>query len=413
MKKIYIFGMGKGKEFVDRCLLRDQVECVGYVNNFCSDSERVIDGIPIIRQDELKMECDYIIITLMQYKNTKQELICQGIKSEKIICYFDFYDADNEKFWSILDSYKWRTELMWRHYMNILMPTLNNLNYEIYWDAKDIREQCPKVVDVDETVEILSNQKKSLARLGDGEFELIRGHMRQNFQFADTKISERLKEVLRSENDNLMVAIADNYLRLDKYTDEGAEAIRSYLSKEIRKQHMEILKPGREYYNAYISRPYMIFRDKRKAGKRFENIRKIWDGQDVLIVEGEYTRFGVGNDLLDNSSMVSRILAPAKNAFSKYDEIIEEVRQHGRDKLILAILGPTATVLAYDLSKEGYWIIDIGQLDVEYEWYLRGAEERCDIPYKTVSEVMQYSDILTDESKEYIRRYQSEIIAQI
>lgn len=171
MKKIYIFGMGKGKEFVDRCLLRDQVECVGYVNNFCSDSERVIDGIPIIRQDELKMECDYIIITLMQYKNTKQELIRQGIKSEKIICYFDFCDADNEEFWSILDSYKWRTELMWRHYMNILMPTLNNLNYEIYWDAKDIWEQCPKVVDVDETVEILSNQKKSLARLGDGEFE--------------------------------------------------------------------------------------------------------------------------------------------------------------------------------------------------------------------------------------------------
>lgn len=84
MKKIYIFGMGKGKEFVDRCLLRDQVECVGYVNNFCSDSERVIDGIPIIRQDELKMECDYIIITLMQYKNTKQELIRQGIKSEKL-----------------------------------------------------------------------------------------------------------------------------------------------------------------------------------------------------------------------------------------------------------------------------------------------------------------------------------------
>lgn len=33
--------------------------------------------------------------------------------------------------------------------------------------------------------------------------------------------------------------------------------------------------------------------------------------------------------------------------------------------------GPTATVLAYDLAKLGYQAIDLGHLDVEYEWYLR------------------------------------------
>jgi hypothetical protein len=37
------------------------------------------------------------------------------------------------------------------------------------------------------------------------------------------------------------------------------------------------------------------------------------------------------------------------------------------DKLILIALGPTATVLAYDLAKKGYQAIDIGHLPSCYE----------------------------------------------
>lgn len=413
MKKIYIFGMGKGKRYVDRCLLKDQVAYIGFVDNYRADTGKMADGIPIIRQEELKSEFDYVIVTLMQYERTRQELIRQGIAREKILCFFDFSDADNEEYWEILDSYKWRTELMWRHYTGITMPALDNLDYEIYGDVKEVREQCPKIIDVDRTAEILLKEKKSLARLGDGEFALIYEHTRPRFQAADKELAKRLKEVLCIPNENILIAIANDYGRLDQYTDKAAADIRSYMSKAVRRQHMELLDLDREYYDAFISRPYIIYRDKTKAGKRFENIRKIWDGQDVLIVEGEYTRFGVGNDLLSNAAGISRILVPSKNAFSKYDEIIEEARTRGREKLTLAILGPTATVLAYDLSKEGYWIIDIGQLDVEYEWYLRGVEERCDIPYKTVSEVMQYGEIVTDYEEDYIQRYLGEVVARI
>lgn len=413
MKKIYIFGLGKGKEFVDRCLLKEQVNCIGFIDNYRADTEKRAEGIPIIKQQELNAEVDYIIITLMQYEKTRQDLIQQGVACEKIICFFDFSDAGNEVYWEILDSYKWRIELMWRHYMNATMPALENLSYEIYGDEREVREQCPQIIDVDETANIIQKEKKSLARFGDNEFELMMGRIRTNYQDVDTRLAERLKEVLHSKEDRLLIAIANDYGRLDQYTDQAAEDIRSYMSKSVRKQHMELLDLNRKYYDAFISRPYIIYRDKSKAGKRFENVRKIWDGQDILIVEGEYTRFGVGNDLLESAVKVSRILVPSKNAFSKYDEIIEEVRRQGQNKLILAIMGPAATVLSYDLSREGYWIIDIGQLDIEYEWYLRDVKERCNIPYKTVSEVMQYGEILTDESKEFIRRYQNEIISKI
>ena len=97
---------------------------------------------------------------------------------------------------------------------------------------------------------------------------------------------------------------------------------------------------------------------------------------------------GIGNDLFADTKSIKRILAPSKNAFSKYDEILNVVKKNiSKDKLILIALGPTATVLAYDLFKLGYQAIDIGHIDIEYEWYLRGATEKIKIPNKFVNEV--------------------------
>lgn len=413
MKKIYIFGLGKGAAFVHRCLIKENIRLIGYIDNYKNAAVNEMDGIPIVSQREVGTDYDYIVVTLMKYEETRKQLRELGICAKKIICFFDFRDAENEEYWNILDSFKWRFELLWKHYRSTTMPTLDNLTYELYGDAVSIQSECPKILDANKTAELLWKERKCLARFGDGEFEIMCGRSRAKFQATEDNLGERLREALNAQEDNLLIAIADNYGKLDKYTDEGAEAIRSYMHAGVRKDHMALLDKERQYYDAYLSRPYIIFRDKKGAGERFANVRRIWDNQNVLIVEGEYTRFGVGNDLLDNTAQVSRILAPSENAFSKYDQIVEEVRRYGKNKLILVILGPTATVMAYELAKEGYWIIDIGQLDVEYEWYLRGVEERCDIPYKCVSEVNQYGEIMTDEQESYIKRYQSEIIVKV
>lgn len=56
--------------------------------------------------------------------------------------------------------------------------------------------------------------------------------------------------------------------------------------------------------------------------------------------------------------------------------MLQAIKDHvSKDRLILLSYGMTATVLAYDLAKLGYWAVDLGHLDLEYEWYLHGAEE--------------------------------------
>ena len=47
--------------------------------------------------------------------------------------------------------------------------------------------------------------------------------------------------------------------------------------------------------------------------------------------------------------------------------------------MFLISLGVAAKFLAEKLFLEGYRALDIGNLDMEYEWYLRGAVEKEEI----------------------------------
>lgn len=412
MINVYIFGIGKGKKCLDRCLLKS-VNICGFVDNYKSEKLSIFEGIPVIKQNEINETYDYIIITLMQFETARNSLIEDGIEKEKIISFFDLRDASNEKYWEVIDSYKWRVELIWKHYTEVTIPFLENIPYEIYSGSEYLKNGCPHIVDAENTVDLIRKEKKSLARFGDNEFELICGRVRTDYQEVDNELSKRLKEVLNSADKELLIAIADNYGSLEKYTDEAARDIRMYLTSAVRKSHMEILDLGRQYYDAYLSRPYMIYRDKKNAERRFNHVKKIWQNEKVLIVEGEHTRFGVGNDLLKNTKSVERILVPDKNAFRVYDKIKSAACNYGKDKLILSILGPTATVLAYDLSKKKYWILDIGQLDVEYEWFLLGVKERCSLKYRRVSEVASYKEMEAEMEDDNLKHYYKEIIEKV
>ena len=79
----------------------------------------------------------------------------------------------------------------------------------------------------------------------------------------------------------------------------------------------------------------------------------------------------------------------------------------------MAILGPTATVLAYDLAQLGYWVMDTGQFDVEYEWFLKSVNRRCGLKYKRVSEVGEHEQLELDVVDEMMQCYFKEIIQKV
>lgn len=118
----------------------------------------------------------------------------------------------------------------------------------------------------------------------------------------------------------------------------------------------------------------MYIKDKSKVLNYAIKLKQIWELKELLIIEGEKTRLGVGNDLFNNSKSIKRRFCPAENVFNLYDKIIGQAKKFNKSNLILLALGPTSTVLTYDLYKLGYQSIDVCHIDIEYEWFLRKAK---------------------------------------
>ena len=115
-------------------------------------------------------------------------------------------------------------------------------------------------------------------------------------------------------------------------------------------------------------------------------LKALWAGRDIIIVEGAQTRMGVGNDLFSGASSIKRILAPAIGAFEARNCIKDAILKHYNGELILMALGPTATVLAAEFAETNIQALDIGNIDIEYEWYLRGSTTRIAIEGKFTNE---------------------------
>lgn len=78
------------------------------------------------------------------------------------------------------------------------------------------------------------------------------------------------------------------------------------------------------------------------------------------------------------------------------------------EELVLISLGPTATVLAFDLANQGIQAIDVGQLDNEYDWFSMHAETRKEIKGEFVAEFSYSQEKLFE-----LRKFYEEIILKI
>lgn len=219
-----------------------------------------------------------------------------------------------------------------------------------------------------ETFKKLRDDHYSLCRFGDGEIAWICGSSKGYFGQENSKLlSIRLEEVIKSKNDNILIGIPNFFDKMEGYSKKRKISRNIHLSKYAKKWYELCSGNEKKYADSLITRVF-LGRD-TDYEFMFNNWKNIWNDRDVIIVEGEQTYFGIGNDLLSNAKSVSRIICPAENAFSSYDIIFNMILKCEKEKLILIALGPTATILSYDLSMNGYQAIDIGHLDIEYEWY--------------------------------------------
>lgn len=228
---------------------------------------------------------------------------------------------------------------------------------------------------------------KSISRFGDGEFNFITGNGNL-FQEYNKKLCKKLKNILKSDENGLLIGINIPYKndQLNKYTDNVKDFYINYINNN-KYQIYRLLNKYKQYYSSEITRFYIDFKDRSHVPNYIKKFKKIWDNKDIVIIEGDKSRLGIGNNLFNNTKSIKRILCPSQNAYNVYNKIINKVLSEiDKQNLILLALGPTATALAFDLYKFGFQVIDIGHIDIEYEWFLQNATEKCQIENKYVAE---------------------------
>lgn len=397
---VVVWGAGKKCKIVIDAIRKDKCNLKGITDsNRQLHQKRYMDQWLIEVPEKLIDETvDYIIISPGFSETILKQCKEMGVEQDRIIVYwesdvqYDFIDANVKKIYELekeLEKFKIR---------------LNNLPYELGL------KPSPIIRSAEELLEKIIKEKRSLSRYGDGELEIMQNRSRPWFQETDKNLAERLKEIFTCEDERIIIALANDFGNLDCFTEESADAIRQYLSQGIREKVMQMIDLNRIYYDAYVSRPYIQYQNKPYANRIFTLFKKIWENRNILLVEGRYAYNGIRNDLFQEAASIHRIIAPAKNAFSMYDEILTAAERCAeKDTLVLISLGPTATVLVYDLAMKGIQALDIGQLDNEYEWYMRGTDKKIKIPGKCVAESVDYR--IPDEIADNL--YEQQIIARV
>lgn len=268
--------------------------------------------------------------------------------------------------------------------------------------TKDMLEKPLDIIQVkgiDETLDYIIEHNSSLVRFGDGEVNLMWG-LPIPYQNHDLELANQLKHIVGLESDEKLVVCLP-----DAFDDRF---VFTWWATPFWKEHMNVymdfykeLCKGSWYGSTFISRPYIDYEDKSKAKGQFEKLKSIWENRDILIVEGITSRSGVENDLFDKVKSVKRIICPSHNAYSVVDNIQEEIMKHAEGRLILCMLGPTAKVLAYHLSRKGYQVLDIGHIDSEYEWMKMGAKTKVKFSHKHTAEYNFDQDIQFIEDETY------------
>ncbi len=221
----------------------------------------------------------------------------------------------------------------------------------------------PNVLEEWTTLELLQ-QGRSIARYGDGELKLCRGASIKCQPYSES-LNKRLREILVSDQVDCLVGIP----RIAK---------RHFMTKQKQAMWEPFTGPSytrfydqnKIYASAFVTRPDSV--PSLYTAEYFEEVKKLFQGRDVILINGDNRKMDKDPTLFEYSKSFGRWEAPAQNAWGKYQGILDSCLGEPKTTLFVLGLGPTATVLAYDLCRAGYQALDLGHIGLFYSRFMAG-----------------------------------------
>lgn len=203
----------------------------------------------------------------------------------------------------------------------------------------------PRVADEFKTIEDLE-KVGSIARFGDGEFNIIKGGNCVSQVFVPGLRAE-LMNVLAAPQDKCLIGIPTmNERGPKKHWFKKKDEYARFLGK-------------RPYHSAFISRPDSAPWVMTEA--YWDSVEDLWRDQDVVLL-GCGSR-SLNEDIMKEARSIVHVTCNRRDAYAQIDALQEEAEAcvlPGGTVFLCA--GPCATALAYRLAMRGIHAMDLGHI---------------------------------------------------
>lgn len=274
-----------------------------------------------------------------------------------------FYEGFKKGILSIEEEYKKTTgTLCLEQCINL---TRQDTAIRDFFLLHDIEEKFPKIMSF-KTMLGKIKTGASIARFGDAEFDIaLQRNKEDPYQKPNDRLSNSLFKILKTpSNDKLIICIPPFNAEHNNVAN-----FRDGLSfwKWYWKERWSFLSPlfvNKEYGDSFFSRDSVFYE------LNLDDLKSIWENKEVCFIVPENGRFEYDTRLFDNIKTKSEIFIPATNAFDEYDNILKQCKKYNKHTLFFIAAGPTATVLAVELSSLGYQALDMGHFTNCYRQFL-------------------------------------------
>lgn len=229
----------------------------------------------------------------------------------------------------------------------------------------------PKIKTTDETINELINSDKNIVRYGDGEIIVLDGGGIP-FQKADMKLAQRLREILNSGDENILIAVDRRYyyntnalISILAKKNHPLKRFQLYSIPRIRQILNRYIDFDKVYYEAYITCP---------NESCLEAFKNFFAGKKLVLVGCKEAFESYEFNIFDTASELCYEFVPNKHAFSEYESILSRLMGYDKTYTHILMCGPTANVLVADLTKAGYRALDLGHLAKSYDWHKKGID---------------------------------------
>ena len=257
-----------------------------------------------------------------------------------------------------------------------LTNVCKNLIETLYYYDANSKIKLPNILTSEESLELILNCNKSLVRFGDGEYTIIDG-IGIPCQKYNKFLSKRLYEILKTKNNKLIIGINREYYYPNKY-DPSLNDFQLNFSIFRIPYYRNILNKFIDYDMLYCNSSFTTLNASINKKEYYDKFKKIWEGKNLLIVTNKNMLSKITYNIFDNALSIKYIYISSKNAWSEYDYIYNEIIKNNKETLIIAMAGPTAKVLIFDLTLAGYRALDLGHLMKAYDFYKKNIKMTSD-----------------------------------